>query len=138
MKNMSIVIRDDSYDKILTPLAFAYLQAAEGTQVDILFVNWAVRALTVEGAAAMRILGDHAKDEPMVREQVAKAGLPTEIMDLLKALKATGSVNFYACGLAASIFGVNEDNLIEEAEGIIGASWFLNEKASKADHYQYF
>ena len=138
MKNMSIVIRDDSYDKILTPLAFAYLQAAEGTQVDILFVNWAVRALTVEGAAAMRILGDHAKDEPMVREQVAKAGLPTEIMDLLKALKATGSVNFYACALAASIFGVNEDNLIDEAEGIIGASWFLNEKASKADHYQYF
>ncbi len=138
MESMAIVIRDDSYDKILTPLAFAYLQAAEGTSVDILFVNWAVRALTEEGAAEMHIQGEHAKDEPMVREQVAKAGLPPEIMDILKALKATGSVNFYACSLAASIFGVTEDNLIPEAEGIIGASWFLNEKASKADHYQYF
>ncbi|MBL4615984.1 MAG: DsrE/DsrF/DrsH-like family protein [Magnetovibrio sp.] len=138
MDSMAIIIRDDSYDKILTPLAFAYLQAAEGTVVDILFVNWAVRALTEDGAAAMHIHGEHAKDEAMVREGVAKAGLPTEIMDILKALKSTECVNFYACSLAASIFGVNEDNLINEAEGIIGASWFLNEKASKADHCQYF
>ena len=138
MKSMSIVVRDDSYDKILTPLAFAYLQAAEGTQVDILFVNWAVRALTEDGAAEIHIQGEHADDEPMVRARVAQAGLPSDLMEILKALKSTGSVNFYACSLAASIFGVNDGNLIPEAEGIIGASWFLNEKATKSDHYQYF
>ncbi len=138
MKTMAIVVRDDAYDKILTPLAFAYLTASEGTQVDMLFVNWAVKALTQEGAANLHIDGRHAAEETQVREGVAKAGLPTGIYDILQALKATGCVNFYACSLAAAIFGVDDNNIIPEASGIVGAAWFLNDKAAKADHYQYF
>lgn len=138
MKSMAIVVRDDAYDKILTPLAFAYLAAAEGTKVDMLFVNWAVKALTEEGAASLKVDGRHAGQDEWVRAQVAKAGLPSGIYDVLKALKSTGNVNFYACSLAGAIFGVDDKNLIPEAEGIVGASWFLNEKAAKAEHYQYF
>ena len=138
MKSMAIIVRDDSYDKILTPLAFAYLQAAEGCQVDMLFVNWAVLALTEEGARKIKIQGGHADQDPWVREQVAKAGLPNDIHVLIKALKDTGNVNFYACSLASTIFGVDENNLIPEASGIVGASWFLNEKAATAEHCQYF
>ncbi len=138
MKSMAIIVRDDSYDKILTPFAFAYLQASEGCEVEMLFVNWAVRALTEEGAREMHIQGPHADQEAWVRAQVEKAGLPTEIRDLVKALNETGKVNFYACSLAASIFGVNEENLVPEASGIVGASWFVNEKAANADHCQYF
>lgn len=138
MKSMAIVIRDDAYDKMLTPLVFAYLASAEQTQVDMLFVNWAVKALTVEGAAGLRMDGRHAADESRVREAVAAAGLPNDTHEILVALKATGCVNLYACSLAGAIFGVDEGNLIPEAEGIVGASWFLNEKAAKADHCQYF
>lgn len=138
MNSMAIVIREDAYDKLLTPLVFAYLASAEQTQVDMLFVNWAVKALTVEGAANLRMDGRHAADEPRIREAVAKAGLPNDVYEILKALKATGCVNMYACSLAGAIFGVDESNLIPEAEGIVGASWFLNEKAAKADHCQYF
>ncbi len=138
MKSLAIVVRDDAYDKILTPLAFAYLAAAEGTQVDMLFVNWAVRALTEKGAAELKIDGRHADEDAYVREQVAKAGLPAGIHDILVALKETGCVSLYGCSLAGAIFDVNETNLIPQAEGIVGASWFLHEKAAKADLCQYF
>ncbi|SCZ60000.1 DsrE family protein [Thiohalomonas denitrificans] len=138
MKSLAMVIRDDGYDKILTPLAFAYLASAEGVEVDMLFVNWSVRALTKEGARSLRVEGSHADQDAWVREQVAKAGLPSDIHEVLKALKETGCVRLYGCSLAATIFGVNDDNLIPEAEGIVGASWFLNDKMTQADHCQYF
>ncbi len=138
MKNLAIVVRDDEYDKILTPLAFAYLEAAEGTEVDILFVNWAVRALTEEGAKKIKIGASHADKDAWLRERVSAAGLPNDINTLLKTIKETGSVRFYACSLAANIFEVDENNIIPEAEGIVGASWFLNDKILKAEHYQYF
>lgn len=138
MKKLAIIIRDDEYDKILTPLAFAYLEAAEGAQVDILFVNWAVRALTEKGAKALKVGGTHADQDAWVRERVAKAGLPNDINALLKTIKATGDVRLYACSLAATIFEVGENDLIPEAEGIVGASWFMNERILPADHYQYF
>lgn len=77
MKSMAIVIRDDSYDKILTPLVFAYLASAEGTQVDILFVNWAVKALTVEGAASLCMDGRQPPMRPWCEKMWLRRGCRT-------------------------------------------------------------
>ncbi len=138
MDRLAIIITEDSYDKLLCPFIFAYLQSVEGTQVDIFFVSWAVRALTEEGAKAIRVNGHHADEDQYVREQVAKVGLPADIIEFLKTLKETGCVSFYGCDMAAKIYGVNEDNLIEEADDIVSATWFLHERISIADHCQYF
>ena len=63
---------------------------------------------------------------------MTKAGLPTDLYEIVKALKSTGKVHFYGCSLAAAIFEVDQNDLIPEADGIVGATWFLTEKAEKA------
>ncbi|MHB1645658.1 MAG: hypothetical protein ACYCT7_02720 [bacterium] len=130
MKTMAIIIQKDAYDLILTGLAFAYLGTAVYDEVNILCVNWAVKLLSKEG---VKVKLDHPDASLVhIKENLTKAGLPTDLYEIVKVLKATGKVHLYGCALAAAIFDVSVEDLIPEADGIQGATWFLTEKAENA------
>ncbi len=138
LKRMAIVIRDDAYDRLYTPLTFAYVAAKQGVEVDLLFVLWAVRVLTEKGASAVKIDRQHVDDEQWFKERVLRDKDLLKIHDFIKLIKRTGHARFYGCKLAAATFDVDESRLIPEADGIVDSLWFLEEKALKANHTQYF
>ena len=138
LSRLAIVIRDDAFDRILTPLTFACTQAMAGVEVDVLFTLWAVRLLTPEGLGKVSMSPGHAHEEQWLKERLARDGDPLEIRDFLALVKGTGKARLYGCRLAAMTFDVEEGNLIPEADGIVDPGWFLNHKALPADHCQYF
>jgi len=140
MKSMAIIVRDDSFDKIMVPLAFAHAQAQQGCQVEVLFTSWSVNILKQGGHAEFKIQSAHADATVWFSQQIEKLGFPSDLYALIKVLLGTNKVNLYACNLGATVFGVNADSLIPELspQHIVDAVWFLNEKAQTAEHCAYF
>jgi peroxiredoxin family protein len=95
LNRLAIVVRDDAYDRLYTPLTFAYLAASHGAQVDILFVLWAVRVLTEQGAKSVTIAPQHATEQAWFKDRLRRDGDPLAIQDFLKMLKQTGNVHLY-------------------------------------------
>jgi peroxiredoxin family protein len=93
INRLAIVIRDDAYDRLYSPLTFAYVAASKGAQVDILFVLWAVRVLTEQGANGVTMNPQHAADDEWFKERLRRDGDPLAIADFIKMLKQTGNVH---------------------------------------------
>ena len=135
---LAIVIREDAFDRVLTPLTFAFLEARQGTEVDVLFTLWSVKLLTADGLGSAKMSPGHAHQESWLRERLQRDGDPTDLGDFLAALKDTGKVRLYGCKYAAMTFDVGKDDLVDAADGIVDPGWFLREKCLAADHCQYF
>jgi peroxiredoxin family protein len=137
-KQIGIIIRDDRYDKILTPLVMAMGMAEKGVQVNLLFVNWAVRAITSDGVKSLKIDGRHASEEAWLKERIAKQNFPVEIHDYFKLLKATGKVTLNGCYISANAFDVSKEDLVAEADALVDTVSFMERMINESDHCQYF
>jgi predicted peroxiredoxin len=138
MEKIKIIIRDDSFIRMLAPLSFAFDYSNKGKQVDLLFLNLALLALTPDGLKALGVDGRHADKEPAIKEQLANLGLPPDIHKFLKLIKQSGKVMINGCRDSAAVLAIDESNLIEEADGLIDSSKFIEDAIDEGIHCMYF
>jgi peroxiredoxin family protein len=138
IRRLAIVVRDDAFDRLLTPLTFAWDMGRRGVEVDVLFVLWAVRVLTRQGVREVEFDPRYRHREKWLRERLSRDGDPLDIHEFIKLVHSTGHVRLYACRLASTTFDVKPEDLLTEAAGIMDPSVFLNDIGACADHCQYF
>jgi len=138
VERIKIVIRDDNYIRIQTPLSFAYDYAQRGVAVDVLFVSLALRALTLEGAEALRVDGTHADEEPWLRQRLAAVGVPPEMHQWLREIVRAGDVTLNGCKDTAEVLEIRETDLIPEALGLVDSSQFIQDAIDDGIHCMYF
>ena len=113
---------------MLAPLGVSPSFCEEGCPVDILFVLLEVRALTEEGAPALRIDGRRAADADALGGKLIEEGEPTDILDWLTYLTGTRNVNLCGSHIAAATFGVDELRPRPGGGGIVDATWSLRRR----------
>lgn len=138
MDRVTIIIRDDNYIRIQAPLSFAYDFAQRGVQVDVLFLNLAVRVLTADGAASLAVDGRHSEEEPWLRERLATVGVPPDVGDFLTEIANAGRVTLNGCKDSAEVLAVSEADLIPEAAGLVDSSDFIQNAVDAGIHCMYF
>jgi len=138
VERVKIVIRDDNYIRIQTPLSFAYDYAQRGVAVDVLFVSLALRALTPEGMEALRVDGTHADEEPWLRQRLAAVGVPPAMHEWLREIVQAGDVTLNGCRDTAEVLEIRETDLIPEASGLVDSSQFIQDAIDGGVHCMYF
>ncbi len=133
LTRLAMIVRDDAYDRVLTPLVFAYVAACSDVKVDMLFVNWGVHVVMRDKADRLPMSAGHAGQHELLFDCISHTGLPPSIPDIIREIKATGKVSIYVCSMAANLFGACIENCLPEVDSIVGATWFLTECAQRAD-----
>jgi peroxiredoxin family protein len=91
-------------DTIMPSLLVASKLKKEGEDV-VIFFDW--RALAAFAEKKFEFSPSVAKYSTTIFENIKKMGLPSDLMDLLKAVKADG-VTIYGCAVEAALTGITE------------------------------
>ncbi len=115
--SLVIVVSKGGADMAYPSLILATTARAMGMESHLYFTFWGMGLLTQSGRdKSMQVF------PPEMREKLSKT-FPT-VEQFMKQAKEAG-VHIHACSPTMQMFGLSKENLVSEAEDIIGASTFL-------------
>lgn len=135
-----LVVTKDTIDQVYPPLILATSAAASGLEVDIYFTFWGLRLLDKKSHTKTKLasVGNPALPMPniigvlpgmtamatkMMKGKIKKFW-PT-IPEMMQQAKNMG-VRFHACSPTMGLMGIEEKDLVELTDDIVGATTFLD------------
>jgi peroxiredoxin family protein len=143
-EKMTIIFFSGSLDKAMAMLILASTAASMGTEVSVFFTFWGLnflkknkkysgknflqRMMEFMMPGSMRTLPLSDLNMLGAGSAMMKALMNSKKMPPLGELFAMArqmNVKFYACSTSCGIMGLDNDNMIDGVEGVVGAAAFL-------------
>ncbi len=146
-KKLMIVASKGSLDMAYPPLILAQTAAALGMEAAVFFTFWGLDIIRKDRVDSLKVtpVGNPSMGMPailsilpgmtgmatsMMKKKIKELGMPS-IREMLRELKEMG-VKLYACSNTVELMGLKREDLIEEVDDIVGATFFLQQAAEDA------
>ncbi len=139
-RKLAIICSKGSLDMAYPPLILANAARMSGFDVDLFFTFWGLEVICKDRLPRLKVptVGNPSMHIPtligglpgmsivataMMRKQIEKLDFPP-VDEFLEMVHDAGA-RIFACKMSADMMGIDEDDLVDFADGIIGAMEFL-------------
>ena len=139
-RKLSIICSKGSLDMAYPALVLANAGRMMGIEVDLFFTFWGMDIITKSKVEHLKVVpvGNPAMHMPqmvggfpgmtdlatnMMKKEIEKLDMPP-VPEFLEMIHDAGA-GIYACRMAADMMHLDEDDLVGEVDGILGAMEFL-------------
>ena len=139
-RKLSIICSKGSLDMAYPALVLANAGRMMGIEVDVFFTFWGMDIITKSKIEHLKVVpvGNPAMHMPqmvggfpgmtdlatnMMKKEIEKLDMPP-VPEFLEMIHDAGA-GIYACRMAADMMHLDEDDLVDEVDGILGAMEFL-------------
>jgi peroxiredoxin family protein len=139
-RRLCIICSKGTLDMAYPGLVLANAALMEGVEVDVFFTFWGLDMIAKNRMGRLKTtpVGNTAMHMPqaigplpgvttmathMMKKEISKLGFP-EIPEFLETIVAAGG-RLWACQMSADMMKLDEDDLYEGVQGIIGAGEFI-------------
>jgi len=130
-KKLAIIVHSGTLDRLYSVFILGSTAAAMDIETHLYFTFWGLNMLVKGGLEKAGLPATYKHFEERLKKKLGEMKYPT-LYELLKRMKASGSLKIYACSPTMEMFGIKKEDLIPEVDEIAGAAAFL-EIASDAD-----
>ena len=132
MKSLAIIVSGGSTNNLIQVLTLLMAAVHSEMKARVLFRDESVFRLTPANINKTELSGAYAADEAAVKLRMKKHEL-LDALKLLRDIKASGDVKYYACSSSMAVCGLKQEDLIKEIDEVRGLPAFLLEDVATAD-----
>ncbi|OGX13263.1 MAG: hypothetical protein A3I71_02865 [Omnitrophica WOR_2 bacterium RIFCSPLOWO2_02_FULL_63_16] len=132
MKSLAVIVSGGSTNNVIQVLTLLMAAVHSEMRVRVLFRDESVYRLRPSAINTMELSAAYAHDVEGVKRRVTKHDL-ADVQKLMRDIKASGDVQYYACSSSLAICGLKKEELIPEIDEVRGLPAFLLEDVATAD-----
>ena len=132
MKSLAIIVSGGSTNNLIQVLTLLMAAVHSEITARVFFRDESIFRLTPANINKTELSDAYARDEAAITLRLKKHEL-SDVLKLLRDIKASGDVKYYACSSSMAICGLKREDLIPEIDEVRGLPAFLLEDVATAD-----